>query len=47
MRFAVVLTCAGLCALASALRLAQEKNAEKLAPYYPTPPSIVQKMLRN
>ena len=24
---------------------AQEKPAEKLAPYYPTPPSIVQKML--
>jgi 16S rRNA A1518/A1519 N6-dimethyltransferase RsmA/KsgA/DIM1 with predicted DNA glycosylase/AP lyase activity len=40
MRFAAVLLCAGVCALA------QENNtSEKLAPYYPTPPSIVQKML--
>ena len=40
MRFAVVLLCAGVCALAQ-----ESKNSEKLAPYYPTPPSIVQKML--
>ena len=50
MRFAVVLTCAGLCALASValspVASAQvEKSAEKLAPYYPTPPSIVQRMI--
>lgn len=50
MRFAVVLTCAGLCALASValspVASAQvEKGAEKLAPYYPTPPSIVQRMI--
>jgi predicted RNA methylase len=40
MRFAAVLLCAGVCALAQ-----ENKNSEKLAPYYPTPPSIVQKML--
>jgi protein-L-isoaspartate O-methyltransferase len=50
MRFAVVLTCAGLIALApvalAPIASAQDnKNVEKLAPYYPTPPSIVQKML--
>jgi len=37
--------CVGLC-LSVPLALSQEKPAsEKLAPYYPTPPSIVQKML--
>jgi protein-L-isoaspartate O-methyltransferase len=44
-RFAVVLTCAVLCAFAPITFAQDNKNAEKLAPYYPTPPSIVQKML--
>ena len=39
MRFAAILLSAVACAFA------QEKDPEKLAPYYPTPPSIVQKML--
>jgi protein-L-isoaspartate O-methyltransferase len=45
MRFAVVLTCAVLSALAPITFAQDSKSAEKLAPYYPTPPSIVQKML--
>ena len=45
MRFAVVWTCASLIALAPIASAQDSKNAEKLAPYYPTPPSIVQKML--
>jgi protein-L-isoaspartate O-methyltransferase len=44
-RFAVILTCASLCALAPITFAQDNKNAEKLAPYYPTPQSIVQKML--
>jgi len=44
MKFASVLTCVAICVGIPAL--AQEKKQEeKLAPYYPTPPSIVQKML--
>ncbi len=39
MRFAAILLSAVACAYP------QEKDPEKLAPYYPTPPSIVQKML--
>jgi len=35
---------AALCTIAP-FAFAQDKSAEKLAPYYPTPPSIVQKML--
>lgn len=43
MRIASVLTCAALCM--GMHGFAQEKEDGKLAPYYPTPPSIVQKML--
>jgi protein-L-isoaspartate O-methyltransferase len=45
MRFAVILACAGLSALAPAVSAQDAKTTEKLAPYYPTPPSIVEKML--
>lgn len=40
MKFAAVLLCACVCALGQ-----EKKESEKLAPFYPTPPSIVQKML--
>jgi predicted RNA methylase len=40
MKFAALLLCAVVCASAQ-----DNKDAEKLAPYFPTPPSIVQKML--
>jgi predicted RNA methylase len=41
MRFAAILLCAACCAFA------QQDNDKKLAPYYPTPPSVVQKMLET
>lgn len=45
MKFAAAMLCAGLWTCVPFPAQAQEKAAEKLAPYYPTPPSIVQKML--
>jgi protein-L-isoaspartate O-methyltransferase len=44
MRFALIVACA-FCALAPASSAQEATSAEKLAPYYPTPPSIVEKML--
>ena len=40
MRFAAAILC-----VAALPAFSQEKESDKLAPYYPTPPSIVQKML--
>ena len=45
MRFTAVILCAGLCIVAPFANAQEKTAAEKLAPYYPTPPSIVQKML--
>lgn len=52
MRFAAVLFCVGFCAFAQEAKPQEAKpqevkNDPKLAPYYPTPPSIVQKMLET